>query len=94
MLPPAPVHGDLRLDNVLSSDGGVVLLDWEMFGLGDPALEVARFLHDSHRCCRRGLLDDWLDAYPGSLGTMTTHSLRASRSIAEAAAAACAYRSC
>lgn len=44
--PPTPVHGDLRLENVVIARGRAVLLDWEMFGLGDPALEIATFLFD------------------------------------------------
>lgn len=42
--PPTPVHGDLRHAHTLLHRGQVVLLDWEMFGLGDPALDVARLL--------------------------------------------------
>lgn len=41
---PTPVHGDLRLEHALIQGGSAVLLDWEMFGLGDPALDVATFL--------------------------------------------------
>lgn len=44
--PPAPIHGDLKLDNAMIAHGRAVLLDWEMFGLGDPALEVATFLFE------------------------------------------------
>jgi len=50
-LPLAPVHGDLLPENVLltpSSASPVTLLDWENFGLGDPAREVARLLHHVH----------------------------------------------
>jgi hypothetical protein len=35
-----PVHGDLRLDQFLISDGRVHLCDWEYFRLGDPARDV------------------------------------------------------
>lgn len=42
---PTPVHGDLQPENCLiQSNGTAILLDWEMYGLGDPALDVARFL--------------------------------------------------
>ncbi|HAJ36289.1 MAG TPA: hypothetical protein DCL15_11405 [Chloroflexi bacterium] len=60
---PTPVHGDLRLVNILIQGGRSLLLDWEMFGLGDPALDAATFLfHEG------GALGDagrarWLDAY-------------------------------
>lgn len=60
---PVAVHGDLRLENVLDSFGAPVLLDWEQFGLGDPALEVARFLHEQRHAAPAPLLEEWLDAY-------------------------------
>jgi hypothetical protein len=65
---PVPVHGDLRPDNFLDAFGAVVLLDWEMFGLGDPALEVARFLHEQRQAVSAEVLEDWLDAYLSSIG--------------------------
>ncbi len=40
---PTPVHGDLSRQHTLIERGRVLLLDWEMFGLGDPALDVARY---------------------------------------------------
>ena len=41
---PTAVHGDLRRQNACYTRGAICLLDWEMFGLGDPAFEVAGFL--------------------------------------------------
>ncbi len=41
---PAPVHGDPAAENSLFRGGLGLLVDWEYFGLGDPAQEVARFL--------------------------------------------------
>ncbi|WP_407563986.1 phosphotransferase family protein [Streptomyces sp. 184] len=40
--PPAVVHGDYRLDNVLVDDGDTVtaVLDWEMSTLGDPLADL------------------------------------------------------
>lgn len=36
------IHGDLRWDNViLADDGRQVLVDWELWALGDPAWDVA-----------------------------------------------------
>ncbi len=59
-LPPTPVHGDLRLENaVTTSYGSLVLLDWEMFGLGDPSLEIATFLNHGELANS----DDWLEHY-------------------------------
>lgn len=64
--PPTPIHGDLKLQNLLIVDDRALLLDWEMFGLGDPALEVATLLADSADtigppACARWLRD-YLDA--------------------------------
>jgi len=60
---PAPVHGDLKLENCLSSWGSVVLVDWEMFGLGDPALVVAGFLHASRAEIAPAEGKVWMDLY-------------------------------
>ena len=65
---PVAVHGDLRLENILNSFGTVVLLDWEMFGLGDPALEAARFLYEQRAAVSPELLEEWLDTYLEHLG--------------------------
>ena len=61
--PPAPVHGDLRPSNLLLSFGRPVLVDWEMFGLGDASLEVARFLEQSRTVLDAGAQAMWLDQY-------------------------------
>lgn len=43
--PPAIVHGDYRLDNVLVRDNRIVaVLDWEMSTLGDPLADVGLLL--------------------------------------------------
>jgi len=60
---PTPVHGDLSLANSLHMDGHVVFVDWEMFGLGDPALEIARFLADSHMLLPPSVRSAWLLHY-------------------------------
>lgn len=51
--PPSPIHGDLRAENALFHRGQALLVDWEFFGLGDPAQEIARFLFYGG--------DDWTD---------------------------------
>lgn len=61
--PPTPVHGDLRSENLIDSFGVAVLLDWEMFGLGDPALDVASFLHLSQDVLATDAAEAWLDHY-------------------------------
>jgi len=60
---PAPVHGDLRLDHTLIQDRRAVLLDWEMFGLGDPALDVATFLFHEAGALGSASRTHWLESY-------------------------------
>ena len=60
---PAPIHGDLLAENVVVAGGVPVLLDWELFGLGDPALEVARFLQDLRAQVTPEEAEDWLESY-------------------------------
>lgn len=62
-VPPAAVHGDLRLENAVHGANGAILLDWEMFGLGDAAQEVARFLLASQSDLDDAQQEHWLDAY-------------------------------
>ena len=40
----APIHGDFHHANVLVADGRVQLIDFDEMGLGDPMLDVARFV--------------------------------------------------
>jgi Ser/Thr protein kinase RdoA (MazF antagonist) len=61
--PSAPVHGDLKLENMLHSRGRVVLLDWEQFGLGDPALDAATFLHVNRQELDQAMQAHWLEIY-------------------------------
>jgi len=61
--PPTPVHGDLKLENVIDSFGAAVLVDWEMFGLGDPAYEVATFLQSSQADLDADGQAAWLNTY-------------------------------
>lgn len=61
--PATPVHGDLKLENCLNSFGAALLLDWEMFGLGDPSYEVATFLNLSNQALDAEQQADWLESY-------------------------------
>lgn len=61
--PPTPVHGDLKLENAIDSFGAAVLLDWEMFGLGDPAYEIAGFLQTVQADLDADAQDEWLQGY-------------------------------
>lgn len=36
----APIHGDPDLENLLSTQDGCVLIDWEYAGMGDPAWDL------------------------------------------------------
>jgi aminoglycoside phosphotransferase (APT) family kinase protein len=60
---PAPIHGDLLAENVVVAGGVPILLDWELCGLGDPALEIARFLQDLRATLAADAAEDWLDSY-------------------------------
>lgn len=64
--PPTPIHGDPRPENIVMRAGRAVLLDWEMFGLGDPALEMAELLY-RQRMHRAGTLQGHLLAEYASL---------------------------
>lgn len=61
--PSVPVHGDLRLEHALLAPHGICFVDWEMFGLGDPALEIARFLQHSQSLVQPEQLAAWVDTY-------------------------------
>jgi hypothetical protein len=60
---PTPIHGDLKLENAIDSFGTIILLDWEMFGLGDPALEIANFLYMSQHLLEDSAQAEWLENY-------------------------------
>jgi thiamine kinase-like enzyme len=61
--PPTPIHGDLTRQHTLVERGQVILLDWEMFGLGDPALDVARLLQREAQTLTTGQIESWLERY-------------------------------
>ncbi len=63
---PTPIHGDLKLENVIDSFGTVVLLDWEQFGLGDAAYDVATFLQMSQAVLNEEAQELWLESYLAS----------------------------
>ena len=67
-----PVHGDFYDDQVLVSDAGVVLLDFDAAGMGNPLLDVGNFLRPHQSAARSARPGDFLDAYaardPGGEG--------------------------
>jgi aminoglycoside phosphotransferase (APT) family kinase protein len=66
--PPAAIHGDLRAENAILSRGRAVLLDWELFGLGDPAQEIARFLFLHRHEWDEAAQEGWLQRYLAQSG--------------------------
>jgi aminoglycoside phosphotransferase (APT) family kinase protein len=78
-LPPALTHGDFRLGNVLCQGSrAVAVLDWEIWSVGDPRVDLGWFLlfADHHNFPELGrpvaglpteqeLLDAYLDGAPG-----------------------------
>lgn len=68
MAAPTPIHGDLRLDNCVVNPAGPILLDWERFGLGDPAQEVATFLLMDGLALGSVGADFWLQSYLDQAG--------------------------
>lgn len=44
LAPLVPIHGDLRLDQVLVTDVDVQLCDWECFRLGDAARDLGAYI--------------------------------------------------
>lgn len=67
---PTPVHGDLRLEHALWDGTRLRLVDWELFGLGDPALDVARFLHRAAATLGASATERWLQRYLESAGIL------------------------
>jgi thiamine kinase-like enzyme len=60
---PTPVHGDLAREHTIVGREQIILLDWEMFGLGDPALDTARLLQREASTLYSTQIERWLDAY-------------------------------
>ncbi len=62
---PTPVHGELSPENTLVVPGGICFVDWELAGLGDPALEIARFIqgHLAGEEVQREWLADYLSYF-------------------------------
>jgi aminoglycoside phosphotransferase (APT) family kinase protein len=57
-LPPAVVHGDFRLGNLLAADERITaVIDWEIWSVGDPRVDVGWFLINcdptTYRRCTR-----------------------------------------
>ncbi|MBB3664429.1 aminoglycoside phosphotransferase (APT) family kinase protein [Prauserella sediminis] len=81
--PPAIVHGDFRLDNVLVDDGDrlVAVIDWEMATIGDPLTDLALMIVYDRlaRLLDSDVVSD-VAAAPGYLGEAQIVSRYAARS--------------
>lgn len=50
-MPVAPLHRDFHFKQLFVDGTRIALIDWDLFGAGDPALDVANFLmHIELRC--------------------------------------------
>lgn len=66
-----PIHGDLRLDQILISERGVHLTDFEDFRLGDPARDVGSLLGEIAYRAILSIIKDWDSSF--SLEVEFTH---------------------
>jgi aminoglycoside phosphotransferase (APT) family kinase protein len=80
--PPAIVHGDYRLDNLLvdEHDAVAAVIDWEMATLGDPLTDVALMLVYQGLADRAGGTVADSSTAPGSLTVEESIALYAARS--------------
>lgn len=79
---PTAIHGDPKLENFIQSGNIVTLLDWERFGLGDPALEVATFLFQHQNELSEKQQSMWLASYlSGSTQPQLSHQIEIYRSL-------------
>jgi hypothetical protein len=54
--PLAVIHGSFKPSHVLAADGGVVLIDFDGVCLGDPAIDLGRFIAQVHKMAIGGKL--------------------------------------
>ncbi|MBI1296973.1 phosphotransferase [bacterium] len=60
---PTLVHGDVTVDHLCLYRGQILLFDWELFGLGDPAQEAARILFYNQHVMDETVQARWLERY-------------------------------
>lgn len=60
---PTLVHGDVTVDHLCLHRGQILLFDWELFGLGDPAQEAARILFYNQQSMDETVQARWLERY-------------------------------
>jgi aminoglycoside phosphotransferase (APT) family kinase protein len=76
-LPAALVHGDFRLGNLLSQDSRIVaVVDWEIWSVGDPRVDVGWFLVNADpRTYRRATPFVGVTPAPGELAAVYADAL-------------------
>lgn len=80
-VPPRPVHADAVLGNILSAPSGLLLIDWQCPGMGDPAEDLATLLSPSMMWLYTGQIlgPDWVEAvlaaYPDAGTVQRTRAL-------------------
>jgi aminoglycoside phosphotransferase (APT) family kinase protein len=84
--PPAIVHGDYRLDNVLVDSAGRIsaVLDWEMSTLGDPLTDLALLVAYAERdTTSLGVVSNASSApgYPDSDTVVARYAQRSGRDV-------------
>lgn len=78
---PRLVHGDAVAGNLIEAPRGVVLIDWQCPGLGDPTEDIAAFLSPAMQMLYRGALLSaeerlaFLSAYPDPDTVRRYHAL-------------------
>jgi aminoglycoside phosphotransferase (APT) family kinase protein len=75
---PVVLHGDFKLDHVLITADGLTLIDLDRCRIGDPSLDIGKFLADVRwRCDGPGQTDRmqqaFLDGYAGAADAEAPH---------------------
>ncbi|MDE2914774.1 MAG: aminoglycoside phosphotransferase family protein [Paracoccaceae bacterium] len=80
--PRSLVHGDVVPGNIIRSPNGLLLIDWQCPGIGDPVDDIACFLSPAMQMTNGGrplgsaLCDSFLEAYPCAATVARYRSLR------------------
>jgi aminoglycoside phosphotransferase (APT) family kinase protein len=81
-VPPAPIHGDLKLNHILLDGESIALIDFDKFAGADPVVDVAHLLyslatfneleknihvsHDRSQVVASAFLEEYFDHVPGA----------------------------
>ncbi|MCK9893475.1 phosphotransferase family protein [Frankia sp. AgB32] len=81
-LPPAVVHGDFRLGNLLAEGPTVTaVIDWEIWSLGDPRVDLGWFLINANPATYRREIR-YADAIPSPPDLAATYSAHLGQPVA------------